>query len=239
LGFDSTKHVVYVNCSIECANYAKDFLGYVPEKNTKGTCPEEIDLSHYFGASYDLKEAQASIEASAKKTLLGSGRGARNRARGIDNANNVGHQQSGSRKIEKLCMVTKKLVGTFDSITAAAESVGTYGSRLSYHMSTNPDEPFESQYWRFAANTERENLSAAGDVGVVRCAQPLASFSSQQSSLSRQHGNASSSTFGDDLTIPSSFFSRKVISSEGNQKRKQQQKVKQSGSDAAHAIEIE
>jgi len=78
LGFDSTKHVVYINCSPMCEKYAKEELDYVPVKkdDSKGVCPEEMDLSQHFGASFDLNEAAAAVEAVKDST---SGRGKRTR----------------------------------------------------------------------------------------------------------------------------------------------------------------
>ena len=78
LGFDSTKHVVYINCSPMCEKYAMEELDYVPAKkdDSKGICPEDIDLSQHFGASIDLNEAAAAVEAVKVST---SGRGKRTR----------------------------------------------------------------------------------------------------------------------------------------------------------------
>lgn len=83
LGFDSTKHVVYINCSDYCEKYAIAEYGYVPSKS-KGSkrrvCPEKLNLTGHFGASYDLKEAGAAV-AEEKEKEASTGPGKRNIAR--------------------------------------------------------------------------------------------------------------------------------------------------------------
>ena len=78
LGFDSTKHNVYINCSDRCETYAKMAYGYVPTGTTgrrrRETCPEAIDFSDAYGTSYDLNEATVAVEAETEKN---SGRGKR------------------------------------------------------------------------------------------------------------------------------------------------------------------
>ena len=58
------------------------------------------------------------------------------------------------KKIMKICVETAQVVGQYDTIFAAAKSVGTYGARLNNHMTNSPAHPFESFYWRFGNNLE-------------------------------------------------------------------------------------
>jgi len=80
LGFDTTKHNVYINCSDMCERYAIAEYGYKPQKrSTKSrACPKAIDLSEYFGASYDVNEAAVAVDAENEAT---TGRGKRSVAR--------------------------------------------------------------------------------------------------------------------------------------------------------------
>lgn len=82
LGFDSTKHNVYINCSDTCERYAIQEYGYRPlkpnHKNKLASCPEAIDLSGHFGASYDLDKAAAAVDTEKEAS---SGRGKRRVAR--------------------------------------------------------------------------------------------------------------------------------------------------------------
>jgi SWI/SNF-related matrix-associated actin-dependent regulator of chromatin subfamily A member 5 len=82
LGFDSTKHNVYINCSDRCEMYAIQEYGYRPpnpnQKKKFVSCPEVIDLSGHFGTSYDLDEAAAAVETEKEAS---SGRGKRKVAR--------------------------------------------------------------------------------------------------------------------------------------------------------------
>lgn len=82
LGFDSTKHNVYINCSHACEKYAQVEFGYVPckqnQRKERIPCPEAIDLSGHFGGTYDINEEMASLDADKE---MASGRGKRNVSR--------------------------------------------------------------------------------------------------------------------------------------------------------------
>ncbi|KAL3930875.1 MAG: hypothetical protein SGARI_004355, partial [Bacillariaceae sp.] len=64
LGFDSTKHVVYIHCSPTCQQYSIRELGFEPNSSRKrAPCPEAMDLASHFSASYDLDRAEEAVQA--------------------------------------------------------------------------------------------------------------------------------------------------------------------------------
>merc|ERR1712238_483216 len=142
LGFDSTKNVVYINCSPMCTNYATKELGYVPaKKDARGLCPKAMDLLHHFGSSDDLDEARATVEVEAEAEST-SGRGRRARK-----LNSYGKP---TRMIEKMCVSTKRVMGLYKSISAAYRSIEpTSLYLLQNHLRSNSTQPFEGFYWRF------------------------------------------------------------------------------------------
>mmetsp|Transcript_21374 Transcript_21374/g.24450 ORF Transcript_21374/g.24450 Transcript_21374/m.24450 type:complete len:1128 (+) Transcript_21374:158-3541(+) len=142
LGFDSTKNVIYINCSPMCTNYATKELGYVPaKKGTRGLCPKAMDLVHHFGASDDLDKARAAVEVEAKAEST-SGRGRR--------ARKVNSYGKPTRMIEKLCVSTKRVMGLYESISAAHRSIEhTHLYQLQNHLRSNSTQPYEGFYWRF------------------------------------------------------------------------------------------
>ena len=132
LGFDSTTRVVYIHCSPICENYAKQEYGYVPRHETKLKCPDAMDLSDCFGASYDLDAAQAALKAEKDKVLDSGGVSTR-RGKTVQRYFKPKPRSPGTgrrKKREKLCAQTSKVVGQYDTRSEAARSVGTYGARL-------------------------------------------------------------------------------------------------------------
>ena len=58
------------------------------------------------------------------------------------------------RKIMKICMHSASVVGTFDSITAAAASVGITKLSLTRHMKNSPAHPKAEFYWRYVQESD-------------------------------------------------------------------------------------
>ncbi|KAL3922948.1 MAG: hypothetical protein SGILL_001931 [Bacillariaceae sp.] len=63
LGFDSTKHAVYIHCSAECEKYAKIEYKWKPPK-TKRICPEPLDVSYNFGVKCNMMESNEKVEGT-------------------------------------------------------------------------------------------------------------------------------------------------------------------------------
>ena len=151
LGFDSTKHVVYIHCSPICDNFARKELGYVSPSERGQVRKEPLDLSHNFGDSDDLEKAQAEVTAKQEAEISEgiNTRGGRTLVRASAPVSGKPRKMRASRRMEKLCLNTREVLEQFTSMTEAAKSVGTYSAKLLMHMQKKPDEPFAGYFFRF------------------------------------------------------------------------------------------
>lgn len=152
LGFDSTKNVVYIHCSKMCQDYAKIELGFVPHREP-WVRKEPLALSYNFGASYDLDIAQEELVAekesdSSKGITTRRGTSVERKPAGTGIATRP-HWYAGFKcKTEKVCPVTSVVLETFDSMSDAAKSVGSYGAMMSMHFKKAPKQVFNGFHWR-------------------------------------------------------------------------------------------
>lgn len=152
LGFNSTKHNVYIHCHPMCESFAQAEFGYRPPRQRK-LSPERLNLKYNFGASFDLEAAQAELEAEKEEVQsknVHNLRGGRTVKREVtpDKQKSLSAGSGYKVRVQKMCPTSLKILDDYESISEAAKSVGSYGARLINHFSKSPNEAFMGFYWR-------------------------------------------------------------------------------------------
>lgn len=213
LGFDSTKNVVYIICSPICQRYAEkepQYFGHVPVQKGKGKCPQPMDLSNIFVTSFDLDAAQNAVKEEKVREFAVAGVRTRTGKSTQQDSKPKALSGLGGRKVEKLCVITLKVLGQYDSMSKAAKSVGTYCTKLSHHMNSSPEQPFRGFYWRFLEGSSQnpsilpQMVRSPREIAANASSRPLSSVAATATVSPSEVSSLPSSDM--DVSLPTEYL---------------------------------
>lgn len=182
LGFDSAKsNNIYILCSDQCRQIAKQEHGFVPAVATERRCPEPIDVSFGFGEGKTLeeeisglhKEQETGLDKAMRKLRASTVRPPpppviTKKPVKCDEYRQWLALPVSQRAIEKICPITGNVLGVYTSMEDAAETIQRTYAVLYNRLSLKSPTLYGNFQWKLTNISQaRKPIVPAKELEVI------------------------------------------------------------------------